>query len=120
MTLQCDIALGIDMSDKAVMYMSGGKMRAEMAYAQADGSISRASLINDNRYIYTWTDDTPGEGLREKASPSWRVFKTATETYNVGGRISYKCRPWKRDVTKFVPPDGRVFSDVTTITNPPK
>jgi hypothetical protein len=117
MTLMCTVRIGDGTTgDVGVVYLSDGKVRADMTTVGKDGVSSHGSLINDSHYIYTWIAESPDSGLRQEADPSWNILKTATEMYNTGTHMSYSCQPWKRDGSKFYPPDDLVFRDFSAVT----
>lgn len=120
MTLMCNVRIGDGATpDEGVVYLSEGKVRADMTTTSKDGMPSHGSLINDSHYIYTWIADVPDSGLRQEAAPSWNILKTATQMYNSGTHMSYSCQPWKRDGSKFYPPDDVSFRDFSAVTQAP-
>ena len=117
MTLECSVSIGDGASpDEGVVYISDGKVRADMVTTDKNGMTSHASLINDSHYVYTWIAENPDSALRQVSTPSWSILKAATEMYNKGTHMSYNCKPWTRDGSKFYPPDNLNFKDFSAAT----
>lgn len=107
-------------SNEGKVYMAGGKMRADST-ASYSGKIMGAHMINDGKYMYSWTDDQKTGAkmpvtAMENMQDHMNTPKGTMETKNAldeNAKYSYKCSNWSVDESVFTPPADINFIDPT-------
>ncbi len=106
---------------KGVVYISGGKVRADFT-TTANGKPYSGSMINDTKYMYTWSSEAK-TGFKTQISDMKQmmdqksVSPTTTQQQSLDSNVKYdyKCADWVVDNSKFSPPSDIKFTDYSSM-----
>jgi len=120
-SLKCDLIAKADaVISSGTTYIADGKARVD--YKNKMGSVTVTShMINDGTWLYTWTEEYPGQALKMKldALPKEanlntnapQAEKAGVENYQA--QYDYNCFTWVKDNAMFTPPANVNFQDYT-------
>lgn len=106
-------------SVKGVVYISGGKTRGDFT-TTANGKPTSGSMINDSKYVYTWSPDTK-QGFKMEITEEMMKIGESTgsassqkQSIDSNAKYDYKCSNWSADNSKFTPPTDIKFTDYSS------
>lgn len=103
----CDISYSNDRGKTSgTVYLSGKKMRGDFTVVDSNNKQKDSHMITDETYIYSWT------------SASSQGLKTKVEAAIIDQQVQEKCSSWSVDSSKFTPPSGIQFKDLSTFNAP--
>lgn len=98
-----------------IIYMNGKKFYQDVTM----GDIGHAFTISDGEYLYVWNDFT-NVATKMKYSEIEAASQPAPgepAAANTSQKHDFLCEKWSVDNSKFVPPSGKQFNDMTEEMN---
>ncbi len=97
------------------VYASGNKTRVDFRVKASNGTVTDLYVIRDGSFSYTWVGgQTTGTKTQITASspvvPRQPSGAGVTADITDDSPVSWECRPWLPDTTKFVPPTSITFT----------
>lgn len=115
---KCTITLNRDnVSSDGTIYVSGGKMRADMS-AMVNGKTMQTHLIVKDGTTYSWVDgSTMGfkVAANEKATENSSGKSNATHAPDLNQQVTYNCAAWTAVESLFNLPSGVNFSGLNSL-----
>ena len=116
-SLTCDVRSveGAANPFTGTVYVSDGKMRVD-SMAQISGKTYETHMLRmGDGFFYTWSSAMP-QGIKisesqATAAPSGSTGNTAA----ANTQVSYSCKPWVTDSSKFGMPDGVTFMTLPSV-----
>ncbi len=109
---ECQVSvMNPDAPATGTVYVSGDEVRSDVV-ATPEGTSITAHMIKTGGYLYMWTDMMP-QGVRVKESAAAEMAdenQTATG-FNTSTEVSYSCKPWIVDASKFEVPGSVTFME---------
>ncbi len=111
---------GGDGSMNMVVYASGEKSYSEMEVDDGEDGMLTTYSIFDGEWMYSWND--MGMATKMNVSdmedmaedmPSEDDYEKAESPQDFQQQFDYKCAPWVPDNSKFTPPSGVEFMDLS-------
>jgi hypothetical protein len=97
-------------TSNGTIYVNGGKMRGDFTSTSQGQSIN-GHMILDSGYSYIWTDMMK-TGMKV-AMPEGNTTTPSTQGFDVNQQVTYSCKPWIPDATKFTLPSDITFRTLT-------
>jgi hypothetical protein len=122
--LKCTFSLDTDdITVSGTTYVAGDKVRSEST-SVIQGQEVKSYMINDGKFLYTWNDQMPGQGMKINANEMPADDDDqALEEFNDKGfndysvDYDYKCADWKVDQSMFKTPSNVNFTDFGELMN---
>ena len=101
-----------------VVYISGGKMRAESLGTDSEGVKTQSTVISDGQFTYVWSDKEetgmkiPAQQASGNTSSAWQGQAQYADPQQ---KADYKCESWNVDGTVFTPPSNITFTDFSAL-----
>lgn len=99
-----------------VIYMYGGKLRAEFRTRNADGTVTANLLVYDGRYVYEWREGT-SSGTRSVLTSLSKlpliIPKNLTSGQIIGDNfesVGWRCHTWLTNKSLLTPPSYVTFN----------
>ncbi len=102
-----------DQGASGSVFVSGGKMRGDFS-STSNGKTFSGHMIIDNGYSYLWSDAMQ-RGMKMALNAVETTTAPAQGGMDVNQQVSYSCKPWIPDASKFALPANVTF---TTFTMP--
>jgi len=119
--VKCEYGFEVEgISQKGVVYTSGGKMRMDlegvMEVEEGKEQETTTHMIVDGVWQYLWTDQAKGMGTKIKMDQA-AVEKSPEqdETVDWNKQMSYKCGGWMADESSFTPPTDVSFREIDMV-----
>jgi hypothetical protein len=93
------------------IYVSGGKMRGDFTSANQGQNIT-GHIIVDSGNNYIWTDLSK-QGMKIALTAEQTGGSSGTQGMDINQTVSYACKPWAPDASKFALPSDITFSTFT-------
>lgn len=117
-TQVCDVSfIAQDLQNKATIYLSGKRMRADYFAKINDKEVS-SHIINDGKYLYTWADGTT-VGVKFSADVNENLGnenKDSIPSIDPDEKYTFNCKPWVAIETLLNSPSNISFTDMSGIT----
>ena len=114
---KCEVSFDSQNSQtQGTIYVSGGKYRADFS-SIASGKTISSHMITDTQNVYTWMDGM-GTGYKMAASStmnSGAMEGNSQQSIDPNNKYDYNCSGWSVDSSKFDPPSGMTFTDISTM-----
>ncbi len=92
------------------VYVSGSDIRSDVVAKPANVAMEiNAHMIRTGGYIYAWTDMYP-QGMKMKESDT-ESESAANSGYDPSAEVSYTCKAWVPDASKFEVPASVTFTE---------
>jgi hypothetical protein len=111
----CTFASQKEATTNGTIYISGGKLRGDFTSTN-EGQTINGHMLVETGYSYVWTDLVK-RGMKVAITEGQTSENTNTQGMDLNQAVSYSCKPWIADASKFSLPTDVTF---TTITLPPK
>jgi hypothetical protein len=98
-------------STSGTVYIAGGKMRGDFT-TTSQGQSMTGHLIIDSGYSYIWSDLLT-RGMKVALTEGSASATTANQGMDVNQSVSYTCKPWTPDASKFTLPTNITFTAIT-------
>jgi len=116
-SVKCEL-IGKSGSDilSGTTYVSGTKARSDFQM-KVDSQVMTSHMINDGIWMYTWTDEMPGQAIKIKLdSLDSEEFNTEDVPQDTGlddyqSTLDYNCYNWVKDDSLLTPPANVNFID---------
>lgn len=96
------------------LYISGQNVRSDIV-AKASGMTITAHMIKNGDYIYSWTDMiNQGVKVNVAAEAQGSTSTSSHSSYDPNVQVSYDCKAWIADASKFTVPSNITFTDYTS------
>ncbi len=102
---------------EGVMLIANGKVRGSFSLTDPQGVVTTGNMINDGAFSYTWNDATKTgvkiamtEELKQMGEES---IKDNPQVAEMNKKTDYRCKAWIVDASKFTPPTGIEFTDLS-------
>lgn len=95
------------------IFVAGGKMRGDFTSTNQGQTVSGHIILNAG-YSYVWTDMTK-QGMKIALTEQQASGSANSQSMDVNQTVSYSCKPWAPDASKFTLPADITF---TTFTMP--
>ncbi len=110
---------------KSTSYVSGKKFaqETETTVSTDPEKKVKSNMTSDGEYIYTWSEDSKGRGMKMKIEEPKVDDKKQAKTDIAGAQENLEteyevnCSPWSVDQSKFVLPEGVQFTDLSEMMN---
>ncbi len=99
------------LSNTSTFYISGNSVRADFIVS-GGGTIEESHMIQDSDFLYSWSE---GQGMKIARSAMGATGGNQNGFFNFDGEYYYNCKAWQKDVSKFVPPRGVSFTDLSSM-----
>lgn len=113
--IQCDFTSYTEETAGSVagtVYVSGERIRADFDMEQADTTIASHLIVNDDQ-IYAWTVSSQGTyAYTFSLSEANDTEEGADSFASLDDRVTYTCRAWEADASKFELPSGIEFTSM--------
>jgi hypothetical protein len=110
-TIKSDVTTG---SSEGIVYLSGTDMRGDFVIKTASSTVS-SHMLKVGSTMYAWTDG--GQGVKMDATASANSNANTKDALNLDQNVSYDCKDWTKDTSKFVVPTTVNFIDVNAMIN---
>ncbi len=90
-----------------VVYFADKNIRGDFTSSAAGQKIA-SSMIQTGGFVYTWTNLYP-QGFKMPVPNSTDTGTTGDAGFNNTTAVTYDCKPWSPDASKFVPPTNITF-----------
>ena len=92
---------------------SGGMMRGDFEMQQA-GEVYTSHMIQDNDYMYTWSESPQGTfavkmPVEEEGAETTAQSGEYERPVDLNNDVDYECRPWGVNASVFTPPGDIQF-----------
>lgn len=106
--MECGVSISEGGFNSAgVVFIAQDQVRADFNSSVAENSFT-SSLIQRDGFIYTWTSIMP-QGFRFPVSVPDENGET--EGFEATDFVTYECKPWTPEQSKFELPSGVTFED---------
>ncbi len=99
-------------------YIAEGKTRSDFQMKILNKTVNSHSIIASG-WMYSWIDEMPIAATKIKIADLQKnqteAEKDSENLKNYNAKYNYQCFPWSPDESKFVPPAGIDFKDLTAI-----
>ena len=109
-------------SSEGKAYISGDKAAVTFNTTVENNKI-KGNMINDGKYIYTWTDES-NVGFKMEITESMEKMidkaekeEKQTQYIDQNAKAKYTCNVWIVDTNKFTPPKNINFTDFSDQQN---
>ncbi len=105
-------------------YIADNQARSNFQVKTAEGQIMTSHMINDGTWLYTWSDEFPGQAVKIKLETmetdqfDSEEAKNQAQEHGMGNyetEFDYKCYEWDKDPSLFTPPVNVDFIDFSQI-----
>jgi len=93
------------------IYISGGKLRGDFTSTNQGQTINGHMLV-DSGYSYIWTDLNK-RGMKVAVTEGQTSGSTTSQGMDLNQAVSYTCKPWVPDASKFTLPTDITFMTFT-------
>ncbi|MDQ3077094.1 MAG: hypothetical protein M3Q63_03545 [bacterium] len=98
-----------------IVYVSGNNVRGDFDVKTSSSDTMKTHMIKNSTHVYAWTGTqgakmTVGEFESQGSAQS-------NKDVNLDQKVTYSCKDWTPDNTKFVAPTSVKFIDLSTIIN---
>jgi hypothetical protein len=98
-------------SSEGTVYLSGSDFRGDFV-TKSSGTTVNSHMIKMGQTMYAWSDG--GQGVKMDATASANSNASA-QTMDLDQKVSYDCKDWTKDASKFVVPTSIEFLDVNAM-----
>ena len=78
----------------------------------SDNVPTEINRMRDGKYEYIWAPEVPKANTKQKLSPLSQAEKELFES--IENEAEYRCEPWEKDNSKFIPPSNIEFKDISS------
>jgi hypothetical protein len=107
----CTFANKKQATTNGTIYVSGGKMRGDFTSANQGQNIT-GHIIVDSGNNYIWTD-LSNRGMKIALTAEQTGGTANAQSMDLNQTVSYACKPWAPDASKFTLPTDITFSTLT-------
>ncbi|NBV77231.1 hypothetical protein EBR66_03665 [bacterium] len=98
---------------KGTLYVSGSDVRGDFVSSVAGQNI-QSFMIMTGGFVYNWTNQYP-QGIKVPVAPNADPVSIMAKTQTDMQGVTYDCKPWTRDASKFTLPKSVQFMSPPTV-----
>jgi hypothetical protein len=98
-------------SSEGTVYVSGTDMRGDFVM-QSSGVTVNSHMIKVGQTMYAWSDSGQGVKMDTTASAN---SNASMQTMDLDQNVSYDCKDWNKDASKFAVPTSINFIDMNAM-----
>ena len=114
--MKCTYTQKVDGENTAdgVVYMADKNVRVEITANKGTAREGKMYSITDHEWSYSWTEGSP-KGFKMTLEATELDKKQKESVSNMAKEIDFKCKPWKKDNSKFKVPSNIEFEDMSEL-----